>query len=93
MDLISSSRYCSITKRTSCCKDHMRITREEWRRSADLGHVQIGLHNVEGVGGISTGCIWVIEEVLDFREGRLTEIGTPKFYWDRLAGLLEACDL
>ncbi len=36
-----------------------------------LGHVEIGLHHEEGIEGVRSRGVGVVEEVLDFRKGRL----------------------
>lgn len=49
---------------------------------AYLGNIQICLHHEERVQCIRTGRIWVIEKVLDFCEGRLSESSSAVFWWN-----------
>jgi len=44
--------------------------------NTDLSDIQIRLHDQEGIGGIRTGCLWIIEKLSHFRKSGLPETGT-----------------
>ena len=99
----SSSRYCSITKRTSCCGGgavnsvsnlgfpaHSQET-AALRTRTYLCHVQVRLHHEERIESVRSRGVRVVKEVLDLRECRLSEARAAILGWECLrVGMLES---